>query len=131
MSAAPISNDDLRKLIESVGGKLDDLVQRLPNIYIPRLEHDPWRVGMENRLTVLETEIKTGKVESMKAYLEILEKIAKSEERLVGKQEKIIEKIDAGASRTWEQRLGVILATVGWFVTLAVFILSYIVSHPH
>lgn len=115
------SNDGLRQAIEGLETKLDNYIQSLPDKFIPRPEHEIWRMSVEQRLSEVVAEQKVGKQWANDEHTKLSTQVVESERR-------IIQKLDERNNTSWGVKLMILTGAFGWIITLALYIISMI--HP-
>lgn len=122
MPVEPNEAPELRQLIKELSVKFDTFIQSLPSLYILRLDYEGWKQAMEARMKTVEDDVKTGREWANREHQGLEKAVQESERR-------ILDKLDEKNTKTWEQRIGHILATFGWIVAIGALLLSYILSH--
>jgi len=114
--------DKVYHLIERLGDKLDALILSLPSNYVQKVEYDPWRTSMEGRVLLLETDGKLERDWNSKEHTGLANAVIESERRIMAE-------LKENTKTTKANHLTVLLCGIGWFITMALFVISMLFAY--
>lgn len=106
----------IKQEVMRIGVKLDTL----PQIYVTRVEHDPWRATVEKRLDNLEGDAKERMQWENSEHTKLAAQVVESERR-------IIEKIDGNSKLSLGMKVTLLLSGIGWIISIVEFVLNFVI----